>query len=104
MTTVHPQTAAVTAGRSDNSGALAPLVWATSAFESSSADEAAGKASTARVGNFYTRFGNPGVDAFGSAVAELEESAHRLPRRMRDRFWEVPARAELKEALARLEA
>lgn len=68
----HPQTTAIAAGRADNGDALAPIVWATSAFECESADTAAERARTPLVGDFYTRFGNPGVDAFGSAVAELE--------------------------------
>lgn len=67
-----PQTRAVTSGRGANGEALAPVVWATSAFEAPDAEASAGRARRPRVTDFYTRFGNPGVQAFADAVADLE--------------------------------
>jgi cystathionine beta-lyase/cystathionine gamma-synthase len=72
MPDVQPQTTAVTGGRADNGDALAPVIWATSAFEAPDADAAASRAGMARVTDFYTRFNNPTVEAFASTVAELE--------------------------------
>ena len=65
-------TVAVRAGRADNGGALAPIVWATTSFEVSAPKTAGRLASTPRVPRFYTRHGNPSVRAFEDAVAELE--------------------------------
>jgi cystathionine beta-lyase/cystathionine gamma-synthase len=67
-----PQTMAVTGGRGVNGDALAPVVWATSAFESPSAEAGARRARRPRVADFYSRFGNPGVQAFADTVADLE--------------------------------
>lgn len=67
-----PQTQAIAAGRSDNGGALAPLLWASSSFEVASLAEGRKLASRPRTTRFYSRHGNPGVRAFEDAVAELE--------------------------------
>ena len=66
------ETRAVTSGRSANGGSLAPPLWATTAFEQQTLDEAQRKAVTPRVKDFYSRYGNPTVAAFEDAVAELE--------------------------------
>jgi cystathionine beta-lyase/cystathionine gamma-synthase len=66
-----PETVAIRAGRSHNGGALAPILWATSAFEVAPKDTRR-LATTPRTPTFYTRHGNPTVRAFEEAVAALE--------------------------------
>ncbi|MFN0092106.1 MAG: trans-sulfuration enzyme family protein [Acidimicrobiales bacterium] len=66
-----PETLAVCAGRSDNGGALAPVLWASTTFEVSAADSRR-LATTPRTSRFYARHGNPSVRAFEDAVAGLE--------------------------------
>lgn len=66
------ETIAVTAGRSDSGGALAPLVWASSTFEMTSLADGRSQAMRPRTTRFYGRHGNPSVRAFEDAVAELE--------------------------------
>lgn len=68
----HPETVAITAGRADNGPALAPVVWASSTFVTSSLDEARRLATMARGERFYSRYSNPSVKAFEDAVAALE--------------------------------
>lgn len=67
-----PETQAVCAGRADNGGALAPLLWASSSFEVASLAEGRKLATRPRSTRFYSRHGNPGVRAFEDAIAELE--------------------------------
>ena len=69
---VHPDTWAIRAGRDDNSSALAPILWATSAFTAESMDAAAACAADSHSARFYTRYGNPTVRAFEDAIAGLE--------------------------------
>lgn len=68
----HPDTVAVEAGRADQGGALAPLVWASTAYATETAAEAGALASSVDPGRFYSRHGNPSVRAFEEAVAALE--------------------------------
>jgi cystathionine beta-lyase/cystathionine gamma-synthase len=70
--TPHPETRAVTGGRKDQHGALAPLLWPSTTFETESADDAARLARSVDPDRFYSRHGNPGVRAFEQAVADLE--------------------------------
>lgn len=65
-------TIAVRAGRADNGGALAPVVWASSTFEMASLDDARRQAMLPRTTRFYGRHGNPSVRAFEDAIAALE--------------------------------
>lgn len=67
-----PETRAITTGRDDNGGALAPVVWATTAFEVPTIREARRMATRPRATRFYTRHGNPSVRAFEDALADLE--------------------------------
>lgn len=67
-----PATKAIRAGRGESNGALAPPLWATTAFEPASIREARKFANQARPTHFYTRLGNPTVAAFEDAVAQLE--------------------------------
>ncbi len=69
---LHPETRAVTGGRADQHGALAPLLWPSTTFETTSAEEAARLAKSVDPDRFYSRHGNPGVRAFEEAVAGLE--------------------------------
>ena len=60
------------AGRSANGGALAPVIWASSTFVTETVDEGRRFATSVGASRFYTRYGNPTVNAFEEAVAELE--------------------------------
>ncbi len=69
---VHPETTAVLAGRVDNQSALAPILWASTAFSTASIAEGRAMAKSTQSTRFYSRYGNPTVRAFEDAVAELE--------------------------------
>jgi cystathionine beta-lyase/cystathionine gamma-synthase len=69
---VRPDTVAVRSGRKRNGDALAPTIVTTTTWASDSVDEAHRKALRPRSPEFYSRYGNPGVQAFADAVAELE--------------------------------
>lgn len=60
--------------RGGTAGSLTPPMHAASTFSSSSPDEAARKARRPRVTDFYSRYGNPTVQAFADAVADLEHA------------------------------
>ena len=66
------ETVAVRAGRGDNSSALAPILWASTAFETASLAEGRKMAKSTQSTHFYSRYGNPTVRAFEDAIAELE--------------------------------
>jgi cystathionine beta-lyase/cystathionine gamma-synthase len=68
----HADTRAVTAGRADNQAALAPLLWASTTFETVDLERAAHFASTPSPTRFYSRFGNPSVRGFEDGIADLE--------------------------------
>lgn len=70
----HPETTAVTAGRNYGGRSLAPPLWATTAFELPSVLEGRKLATEPKTDGFYSRFGNPTVNAFEDAVAELENA------------------------------
>jgi len=69
---VAPETTAILAGRSGNGSALAPVVWASSTFESETVAEGRRMATAVGADRFYSRYGNPTVNAFEDAIAELE--------------------------------
>jgi cystathionine beta-lyase/cystathionine gamma-synthase len=69
---VAPETTAILAGRSGNGAALAPVVWASSTFESETVAEGRRMATAVGADRFYSRYGNPTVNAFEEAIAELE--------------------------------
>ncbi len=69
---LHQDTVAIRSGRKDGDPALAPTLWATAAFVSPSADEARRMATSTAADRFYSRYGNPTVAAFESAIADLE--------------------------------
>ncbi len=68
----YPQTIAVRSGRGHNGEALAPVLWATSAFVTPTVEDARRMATTTSSSRFYSRYGNPTVAGFEEAVAELE--------------------------------
>ena len=67
-----PETVAIRAGRSANGSALAPVMWASSTFVAASVDEGRRMATSTAATTFYSRYGNPTVNAFEEAIAELE--------------------------------
>ncbi|MEO1063000.1 MAG: PLP-dependent aspartate aminotransferase family protein [Actinomycetota bacterium] len=69
---LRPDTVAVRTGRGGDAGTLAPSIVPTTTWASDTVDEAHRKARRPRSPEFYSRFGNPGVQAFADAVAELE--------------------------------
>ncbi len=68
----RPDTRAVRAGRTDEDRALAPTIWASTTFTTESVAEGRALATSTDSARFYTRYGNPTVAAFESAVADLE--------------------------------
>lgn len=69
---LKPSTTAITAGRAASGASLAPVLWASSVWESSSLDDAHQRATALRADEFYGRFSNPTVRSFEQAIAELE--------------------------------
>jgi cystathionine beta-lyase/cystathionine gamma-synthase len=69
---LHPESIAIRAGRADNANALAPVIWATSAWRTPSLDEARRMSTQPRISHFYSRHANPSVQAFEDAIAQLE--------------------------------
>jgi cystathionine beta-lyase/cystathionine gamma-synthase len=68
----RPDTVAIRSGRTPGDRSLAPVVWATSTFVTGSVDEGRRMATSTGSTQFYSRYGNPTVGAFESAIAELE--------------------------------
>lgn len=66
------ETIAVRAGRSENGDALAPILWASTAFQTPTIADGRRMAKSTQSTRFYSRYGNPTVRAFEDAVAELE--------------------------------
>lgn len=69
---VAPETTTITAGRECSGASLAPTLWASSTWESTSLDDANRRATGIRHGDFYSRYSNPTVRSFERAMAELE--------------------------------
>ncbi len=68
----RPETRAVRAGRTPGVRAMAPVLWASTTFEIDSLADGRRMAHSSRASEFYSRHGNPTVNAFEDAVAELE--------------------------------
>jgi cystathionine beta-lyase/cystathionine gamma-synthase len=68
----HPETTAITAGRNYGGRSLAPPLWASTAFEMESVLDGQKQATRVKGDTFYSRYGNPTVNAFEDAVAQLE--------------------------------
>jgi cystathionine beta-lyase/cystathionine gamma-synthase len=71
MSSQHPETTAITAGR-DDSGSLAPALWPSTTWQSSGLDDSRDAAIAVHETGNYTRYANPTVRAFEQAVATLE--------------------------------
>lgn len=69
---LHLDSVAIRAGRADNATALAPILWASSAFVTPTLAEARRMSTAARAEHFYSRYSNPTVRGFEDAIAELE--------------------------------
>lgn len=69
---LRPASVAIRAGRDASGASLAPALWASSVWESSSLDDAHRRATATRADEFYGRYGNPTVRSFEQAIAELE--------------------------------
>ncbi|MBR12134.1 MAG: Cys/Met metabolism PLP-dependent enzyme [Acidimicrobiaceae bacterium] len=69
---VHPETAAVLGGRADGEQSLAPVLYPTSTFGFDSVDEGRCLATALAPERFYSRYGNPTINAFEATIAELE--------------------------------
>lgn len=67
----RPETTAITAGR-DGSGALAPSLWTSTVWQTDGLEDTARKATGSRQQGLYSRYANPTVQQFESAVAALE--------------------------------
>jgi cystathionine beta-lyase/cystathionine gamma-synthase len=69
---LQPSTRAITSGRAHSGRSLAPALWASSVWQSDDMADARRRATGTRSGEFYSRYGNPTVQSFEEAVAELE--------------------------------
>ncbi len=69
---LQPETLAVRGGRPDGQLSLAPVLWASTTYEMGTLEEGRQLAHSTQAKKFYSRHGNPTVNAFESAVAELE--------------------------------
>lgn len=69
---LRPETVAIHAGRSADGPSLAPVLWATSTFRTETVAEGRRLATSVGATTFYSRYGNPTVNAFEEAIAELE--------------------------------
>ena len=68
----QPETLAVHGGRTPGISAMAPVLWSSTTFEMASLEDGHRLAHSAQAAEFYSRHGNPTVNAFERAVAELE--------------------------------
>ena len=75
---LQPTTRAIRTGRSASGASLAPALWASSVWESTSLDDAHRRAVATRADEFYGRYGNPTVRSFEEVVADLEGAEEAL--------------------------
>ena len=68
----QPETSAILAGRNEGETSLAPVLYPTSAFEFATIDQGREMATAVGAERFYSRYGNPTINAFEAAIAELE--------------------------------
>jgi cystathionine beta-lyase/cystathionine gamma-synthase len=71
---LHLETLAIRGGRDENDTALAPILWATTTFVTPTVEDGRRLATSTGESRFYSRYGNPTVNAFESAIAELESA------------------------------
>ncbi|MGH9138189.1 MAG: trans-sulfuration enzyme family protein, partial [Acidimicrobiales bacterium] len=68
----HPDTTAITAGRTHSGDSLAPVIFPSTTYQVGSVDDHRRLAGAARPPHYYSRFGSPTVRDFEDAVAALE--------------------------------
>ena len=68
----HPDTVAITTGRSHAGRALGSVLHASAVWQVDSLEEHRAMASSARADRFYGRYAKPTVTAFEEAVAEID--------------------------------
>jgi cystathionine beta-lyase/cystathionine gamma-synthase len=69
---LHDETRAIRSGRGGNDTALGSVLWASSTFTSPTVGEGRRMATSVGAERFYSRYGNPTVNGFEDAIAELE--------------------------------
>ncbi len=69
-----PATKLIRAGRADNDTALAPVLWTSTTFVTPTVEDGRAMATSSTARRFYTRYGNPTVNQFEDAIAELERA------------------------------
>ncbi|MDG2161010.1 MAG: PLP-dependent aspartate aminotransferase family protein [Acidimicrobiales bacterium] len=69
---IAPETAAIMAGRTEGERSLAPVLYPSSTFEFSTVEEGRHQATSVAPDRFYSRYGNPTINAFEATIAELE--------------------------------
>ncbi|HJL77330.1 MAG TPA: PLP-dependent transferase, partial [Acidimicrobiales bacterium] len=60
----EPETSAILAGRNEGETSLAPVLYPTSAFEFATIDQGREMATAVGAERFYSRYGNPTINAF----------------------------------------
>jgi len=69
---LHPHTRAIRSGRGGSGTSLAPVLWATSTFITPTVDDSRRMATSVGAERFYSRYGNPTINGFEEAIADLE--------------------------------
>ena len=69
---IGPETAAILAGRTEGERSLAPVLYPSSTFEFFTVEEGRHQATSIAPDRFYSRYGNPTINAFEATIAELE--------------------------------
>lgn len=68
----QPDTVAIRAGREGDGTSLGTVLWNTSTFAADSVEHGRQLATSLNSTHFYSRYGNPTVNAFEGAIAQLE--------------------------------
>lgn len=69
---LHAHTRAIRAGRGGSETSLAPILWATSTFIMPTVADSRRMATSVGAERFYSRYGNPTINGFEDAIADLE--------------------------------
>ncbi len=69
---IGAETAAILAGRTEGERSLAPVLYPSSTFEFFTVEEGRRQATSIAPDRFYSRYGNPTINAFEATIAELE--------------------------------
>ena len=71
---LNPETQAIRVGRPAGQSSMAPVLWPTTTYDMGSLDDGRRMAHSSKAFKFYSRHGNPTVNAFENAIAELEHA------------------------------